>query len=60
MLRNDNKVFAAAPSSVGFDATFSPREKAFAGCSVVYTKGIHNVPSGGARSVHLLKRRKRR
>ena len=28
MLRNDNKVFTAAPSSVGFAATFSPRAKA--------------------------------
>ena len=40
-LRNDNKVFTSAPSSVGFAATFSPRTKAFDDCAVVYTKDVY-------------------
>ncbi len=44
-LRNDNKVFTSAPSSVGFAATFSPRTKAFDGCAVVYTKDVYTGAS---------------
>ena len=46
MLRNGNKVFTAAPSSVGFAATFSPRAKALTAV-LFYTKGVCKVPFQG-------------
>lgn len=49
MFRNNNKVFTAAPSSVGFAATFSHRAKAFLlAVPLFIRKAFIMYPSGGS------------
>ena len=58
MLRNNNKVFTAAPSSVGFAATFSHRAKALMAAALktnglvvmlgFFTKDFYAVPFRGS------------